>query len=297
MYYSGLTLDRVSDKRANPDWIAEMLAATQTRVIPMWRDLCLVRAGSPVALAADRAQQVLSTASEPILLGVDRASAVFAADLSVLDRDRALEVAGADDAADVRRLAGTLTPDEAGTLAYARGISHWNRNQQFCGACGGRTDGRDSGHLRVCVDCGKLLFPRIEPAVIVLVELPGTPTRCLLGRHRGSGPDHYSTLAGFVEIGENLEDAVRREVAEETGVTVGPVAYQGSQAWPFPAGLMLGFRGEATSDAISVDGAEVIAARWFSVAEVRARMADQNDPFRMDSIGKHLIENWLADHK
>ena len=294
MYYSGLALDRASGKRADPGWVAGLLAAAQTRAIPLWRDLCLVRAGSPVTLRGDRAGQVLAAAADPVLLGLDEAGAVFAADLSELDLDRAVQVAGADDTADVRRLVSTLSAADAGVIAYARGIAHWHRNQRYCGACGGRTEPRDGGHLRICTGCEKLHFPRIEPAVITLVELPGTPRRCLLGRHRGADPDRYSTLAGFVEIGENLEDAVRREVAEEAGVTVRAVSYQGSQAWPFPAGLMIAFRAVAASDAISVDGAELLDARWFTAADLRARMSAQHDPFRMDSIGKTLIEDWLS---
>jgi NAD+ diphosphatase len=295
MYYSGLALDRASGKRTDPAWIAELLGAAQTRAIPLWRDLCLVRGGSPVTLQADDAEKVL-TAADPVLLGLDHAGAVFAADLSALDRDHAVRVAGADDTVDVRRLVTTLDAADAGVLAYARGITHWNRNQRYCGACGARTDPREGGHLRICVDCEKLHFPRIEPAVITLVELPGPPKRCLLGRHRGADPDRYSTLAGFVEIGENLEDAVRREVAEEAGVTVRAVSYQGSQAWPFPAGLMIAFRAEAASDTIRVDGAELLDARWFTVTEIRARLSGQDDPFRMDSIGKTLIESWLSDN-
>jgi NAD+ diphosphatase len=295
VYYSGLALDRASGKRTDPAWIAALLAAAQTRAIPLWRDLCLVRGGSPVTLQADDAEKVL-TATDPVLLGLDHAGAVFAADLSALDRDHAVRVAGADDTVDVRRLVTTLDAADAGVLAYARGITHWNRNQRYCGACGARTDPREAGHLRICVDCEKLHFPRIEPAVITLVELPGTPKRCLLGRHRGADPDRYSTLAGFVEIGENLEDAVRREVAEEAGVTVRAVSYQGSQAWPFPAGLMIAFRAAAASDTIRVDGAELLDARWFTATEIRARLSGQDDPFRMDSIGKTLIESWLSDN-
>jgi NAD+ diphosphatase len=297
MYYSELDLDRASGKRANPAWIAELLAAAQTRAILLWRDLCLVRGGSPVILQADHAEKVLAAADDPVLLGLDRAGAVFAADLSALDRDQALRVAGADDTVDVRRLVTTLSAADAGLLAYARGITHWNRNQRYCGACGARTDPRDGGHLRICVNCEKLHFPRIEPAVITLVELPGTPKRCLLGRHRGADPNRYSTLAGFVEIGENLEDAVRREVAEEAGVTVRAVSYQGSQAWPFPAGLMIAFRAEAVSDTIRADGEELLDACWFTVTEIRARLSGQDDPFRMDSIGKTLIESWLSDNE
>lgn len=142
-----------------------------------------------------------------------------------------------------------------------------------------------------------LHFPRIEPAIIVLVELPGEPRRCLLGRHQGAGPDRFSTLAGFVEVGESLEDAVRREVAEEAGVAVGPVSYQGSQAWPFPAGLMIGFRAVADSPEVRVDGTELLDARWFTAAEIRARIADESaaPPYRVDSIGRALIEDWLGD--
>jgi NAD+ diphosphatase len=132
--------------------------------------------------------------------------------------------------------------------------------------------------------------------VIMLVELPGEPTRCLLGRPAGAAPGRFSTLAGFVEIGESLEDAVRREVAEEAGVRVGRVTYQASQAWPFPAGLMVGFTAEALASTIRADQREVLEARWFTAPELRARIADPSlgGPYRVDSIGKILIEDWLA---
>jgi NAD+ diphosphatase len=129
----------------------------------------------------------------------------------------------------------------------------------------------------------------------MLVEAPGERRECLLARHRGAAAGAYATLAGFVELGECLEDAVRREVAEETGVRVGEVAYQASQAWPFPAGLMIGFRARALSAAISVDPAELEEARWFSPAEVSALEAEQ--PATGDSIEAYLIRSWLAEHR
>ncbi|MEU5696341.1 NAD(+) diphosphatase [Actinosynnema sp. NPDC020468] len=299
VYYSGLPLDRVGGRRGDAAWVAEALGGVGSRVIPLWRDHCLVRDGKPVVPGADSAGAVVAAAGESVLLGVDGGNAVFAADLSGLTRDEALALAGADAAVDVRTLVGSLPADECGLLAYARGIVHWNRNQRFCGACGSPAESREGGHLRVCTGCGKLLFPRIEPAVIMLVELPGEPARCLLGRHRNSAPDRFSTLAGFVEIGESLEDAVRREVAEEVGVTVGEVVYEGSQSWPFPAGLMLGFRAVAVSDEIAPDGVELVEGRWFTAAELRARMADPaaGGPYRVDSIDRHLIEKWLSENE
>jgi NAD+ diphosphatase len=296
MYYSGLRLDRAAAARDDPEWVAKVLGEDSTRVMPLWRDQCLVRDGLPVTMRRGDAEDLLAAAGGLVFLGLDDGSAVFSADVSGLEQPAALVLAGADAVVDIRALVSAVSPLAAGMFAYARGIAHWHRNQRFCGACGGQTDTRSAGHHRICLSCGKLLFPRIEPAVIMLVELPGEPTRCLLGRHAGAAPGRFSTLAGFVEIGESLEDAVRREVAEEAGVTVGRVTYQASQAWPFPAGLMVGFTAEALAGTIRTDNSEVLEARWFTAPELRARVADPalGGPYRVDSIGKFLIEDWLA---
>jgi len=272
--YNGLTLDRA--RRVDADWLAGALA--EGRVLGFWQDKCLVSGGRPVNLRTDR---------EVVFLGLGD-SGVFAADLSDADLAAARLEAGADDAVDIRTLFTDLDPQESATLAYARGMLHWARNQRFCGACGGPTGAEQAGHIRRCQDCGKLHFPRIEPAVIMLVEAPDR-RRCLLAKHRGATA--YSTLAGFVEIGESLEDAVRRELFEEAGVRVSEVSYQASQAWPFPSGLMVGFRAVAATEEVSVDHDELAEARWFTPAEVRA-LGDG----RRDSIESFLIEGWLAEH-
>ncbi|MEU8518280.1 NAD(+) diphosphatase [Streptomyces sp. NBC_01216] len=295
MHYTALDLDRAGDRRSDAAWVAAQAVRPGTRVLPLWRDRCLTQDGTPVARTAGSAASLLAEAAEPVLLGLDGDEAVFAADLSALEEGRALALAGADAVHDVRQLVAHISPAEAGLLAYARGLLHWHRNQRFCGACGGPSEARHGGHLRVCRDCGKLLFPRIEPAVIMLIERAGQPGRCLLARHAQSGPQSFSTLAGFVEVGESLEDAVRREAFEEAGVQVKSVAYQGSQAWPFPAGLMVAFRAEAASDTVRVDGEEVVDARWFTAAELRAHI-DAGHVYRPDSIGRFLIEGWIAEH-
>jgi NAD+ diphosphatase len=223
-----------------------------------------------------------------VFLGSGEAE-VFATDLSDVDLDTAVREAEAEAAVDIRVLFGDLGPQEAATLAYARGMLHWGRNQRFCGACGGRAEPEQAGHIRRCQGCGKLHFPRIEPAVIMLVEAPDR-TRCLLARHRGAAEGAFSTLAGFVEIGESLEDAVRRELHEEAGVRVSDVSYQASQAWPFPSGLMIGFRAVAATDEIAVDHDELTEARWFTRDEVRA-LSDG----RRDSIESYLVGTWLAE--
>lgn len=305
MFYSGLTLDRAGARRADPAWVSTARADPAGRMVPFWRQSCLTRDGVPVSLSGPAAASVSDAlrdgshpaADRPAFLGLEAGAPVFAADLSELDEAAARDLTGADGMADVRELITAIDRSHAGVLAYARGLLHWNRNQRFCGACGGSTEQRDAGHVRYCPACDRLLFPKIEPAVIMLVESSGPTRRCLLGRHRASDADRFSTLAGFVEIGESLEDTVRREVAEEAGVQVGRVSYQASQAWPFPAGLMVGFRAEALSTEISPDGDEVLEARWFTAAELRARIADPalGGPYRVDSIGHLLIHSWLED--
>ncbi|MFF0150683.1 NAD(+) diphosphatase [Micromonospora sp. NPDC005203] len=294
--YGGGWLDRAGPLRTDPARLSALLAESGTVVVALWRDRCLVDADGPVRLSAERASLVRSAAGETVFLGLDGDVATFAVDLSALSERAAVEMAGAARSVDVRALVGRLEPGDAAVQAYARGLLHWHRQQRYCGACGSSAVADGGGHMRTCTggDCGRLLFPRIEPAIIVLVEAPGPPGRCLLARHAGAAEDAFSTLAGFVEVGESLEDAVRREMAEEAGVTVTDVTYQGSQAWPFPAGLMVGFRATATSDEIRVDGEELLEARWFTRAELRERVASGRTLGRVDAIDHRLLEDWLA---
>ncbi|HEX2772042.1 MAG TPA: NAD(+) diphosphatase [Micromonosporaceae bacterium] len=291
--YTGGWLDRAGTRRTDPAWVDEVLAQPQARIIPLWRDRCLVDGDRAAVLARPAAGGVLAAAAAPVLLGLDGAAAVFAADLSDLDEAEACTAAAASGTADLRGLVPTLAAAQAAVLAQAKGMLHWHRHHRYCGACGAGTDSAHGGGARMCTSCGRLHFPRIEPAVIALVESPGPPARCLLGRPRGAADGAYATLAGFVEVGEGLEDAVRREVAEETGVTVGPVTYQGSQAWPFPSGLMVGFRARALTDEVVVDESELAEARWFTRPELAALVAAR--PPRHDSIERYLIAGWLAD--
>lgn len=292
--YNGLTLDRAGAKRVDEGWMAELRSRPHSRVIPLWRDRCLLSDRRPIEATMADAAELLAAVDEPVFLGLDSNTAVFAVDLSTVEEDEALRLAGARESADTRAVFGELSAAEAATVAYARGLLHWHRNQRFCGACGAASAPQHGGHLRVCLGCGKLLFPRIEPAVIVLVTAADS---CLLGRHRGAAEGVFSTLAGFVEIGESLEGAVRREVGEEAGVRVREVSYQASQAWPFPAGLMVGFRATAVSGEVDVDRNELEEARWFTRAELRERLDHyrRQGTSRYDSIEKYLLDTWLSE--
>jgi NAD+ diphosphatase len=291
--YTGCWLDRAGGRRADPEWVDRVLAQQDARVIPLWRDRCFADGDRALVLDRPKAAAALEVAATPVLLGLHGTDPVLAVDLSDLDEGQACAVTGAGGTTDIRRIVTTLSPAEAAVLAHARGILHWHRNQRFCGTCGAACETRLGGSARACTGCGKLHFPRIEPAVIALVESAGPPARCLLGRPRGAEEGVYATLAGFVEVGESLEDAVRREVAEETGVRVGPVRYVGSQAWPFPAGIMVGFRARALSDEIVVDREELAEARWFTRSELAALAALRRP--RPDSIERHLVTSWLRE--
>ena len=216
--YSGGVIDRAASQRTEPGWVDATLAKASTRLIPMWRDQCVVSGepAVPVIVPAAEAGAVLNAAAEVVFLGLDDHGGIFAADLSSAAESLAAEAAGGERVLDVRALVGTLSPAEAALLGYARGILYWHRHQRYCGSCGSPTRIGHGGHLRTCQNeaCARLHFPRVEPAVIMLVENQG---RCLLARHKGSAAGSYSTLAGFVGVCESLEDAVRREVAEEDG--------------------------------------------------------------------------------
>jgi len=291
--YSGGHLDRAGTLRADPSWIERRLADPRVRVIPLWQSRCLIGPGGPVRLVGADAAKVLAADAEPVFLGLTSADEpVFAVDLSDVAEPEALAAASADRVLDVRAMAGELDPAEVAIQAHARGMLHWRRNQRHCGSCGARTRSRADGGVRICTGCGRELYPQLHPAVIAVVESPDGRS-CLLARHCGAGPDGFSLLAGFVDVGESLEDAVRREVFEETGVHVGEVAYLASQAWPFPAGLMVGFRARALSEQVTVDPVEIEEARWFTRDELRQRQAAGGTFGRVDSVDRLLMQAWL----
>ena len=295
--YAGSGLDRATDRREDPAWVATLRADPRARVWPLWRDQCLM-AGDPPALVRLPADAI--SGADPaglVLLGLDDGAPDFAVDLSDLALEDALTGAGADATADIRSLFAGLPASKASTLAYARGLLYWNRQQRYCGRCGAVAQLRNAGHLRACTngECGTLLFPRIEPAIITLVETSARPRRCLLAQHHASKTGGYSLLAGFVEIGESLEDAVRRELLEEAGVVLRDVAYAGSQPWPFPSGLMVGFRAIATDEAVSADGKEIRKARWFTRGELQDYAKATGWFGRGDSIDRVMLTGWLAE--
>ena len=187
-------------------------------------------------------------------------------------------------------------PDQAPLLFHAIGLAEWHHATRFCPRCGGSLVSRAAGHELRCTQCDRAQFPRTDPAVIMAITSgEGEEEAILLGRNRAWPPGRWSTLAGFCEPGETLEDTVRREVDEEVGVRVAEVSYFGSQPWPLPASLMLGFTGRAVTTDIDVDGAEIEEARWWTRAEFEAaaRSGELVVP-RGVSISSSLIESWFG---
>src|SRR5262245_6534910 len=189
---------------------------------------------------------------------------------------------------DLRFAGGELPADEAGLVAYARAMVLWRQRHRFCGTCGSENIATSAGHVMRCsnASCGAEQFPRLDPAIIVLVT---DGERALLGRQASWPAGRYSTIAGFVEPGESLEDAVVREVHEETGISVDDVRYHSSQPWPFPSSLMLGFTAHARSSTITLQDGELEDARWFSRADIAAGVIAMPSS---QSISFRLIEDW-----
>lgn len=309
LVYVGAGLDRAGAERRDEAWVQARLIDAEARFVPIWRAWNLIAGGDPpmaAVLQGAGAAACLAAAGPVALLGLEGRRAWFACDLSHLEEEAlgSILAAASGDARfmDLRRVGAALARPQAALLAYARGVMHWHLHHRFCGDCGAPTVARHGGHMRACTrpECGREHFPRTDPAVIMLVTLPapkGCPgeARCLLARQPHWPPGMYSSLAGFVEPGESLEEAVRREVMEETGIPVDAVIYRASQPWPFPSSLMLGFRAVAMADTIRVDGHELEDARWFTRADVAAFDKADLRLSRPDSIARWLIEDWLAD--
>ena len=325
--FADVPLDRVEDRRSDPEWLAGRLALDDTRYIPVWRDLSLIDDGQGASLpsavicggqagaldTADAADSsgavgadVLAASCETVFLGMEGDRAVFAVDLSGSDEEEAVAAAGGRGKfQDLWRAGPSIDARGAALMAYARGMLYWHRENRYCGRCGHVTESREGGRRRRCTnaECGRNAFPRIDPAVITLVEYrpeDGRAPMCLLGNHHRPPPNVFSTLSGFTEPGESLEETVAREVFEEVGVHVSAAHYQASQPWPFPSSLMLGFRARAETTAIVVNTEELVEAHWFTAEEVRGfgEWGDESASHalpRRDSIARFLVDSWVSE--
>ena len=291
--YTGSPLDRAGEKRDDTGWIAAALERIDALFVPVWRGRNLVRGiaeGRPEAVFLPAGAAAPLARTEWAFLGLADENPVFAMGLNADDDPPLPPDRGTF--TDLRTVAGALPGRDASVLAQARGLMHWRSRHRFCGVCGGACEARSAGHVMHCPACDTSHFPRTDPAVIMLVH---AGERALLGHSRRFPlATMYSTLAGFVEPGESLEEAVAREVREETGVRVGRAHYHSSQPWPFPASLMLGFYAEALSEEITIDPNELQDARWFTRAQLRDPQAHGFVLPRPDSIARRLIEDWVT---
>ena len=292
-WLSGLELDRAAALRSSPERLDEAWSRPDTRVLPVWRSKHLVLREDVTTLVLVGPDRLEAHRESRVLLGTGGGVAYFAVDLSSVDEPaESLGLASVHAVLGLREVAPLVSQSEGALLAYADGILSWHRRNRFCGVCGSETKSTQGGHIRICASgaCGEQHFPRTDPAVIMLVT---DGERSLLGRQAAWPPLVYSTLAGFVEPGESLEEAVRREVYEETAVEVDEVVYHSSQPWPFPSSLMLGFTARARTTEILLSADELEDACWFTRDEVRRREGVEL-PSTI-SIARRLIEDWLTE--
>ena len=264
--FAGNPLDRVSQRRRDAGWIASLLDDPETRVLPLHGLKPQIRHSSAAALgwqSVEPWRPLIDSGSTLILLGIRDGRAYFAIDATPA------ETPASEDTVlmDARAAAPTIESGEAAILAEARSLIDWHARHRFCAQCGTPSVVASGGWVRHCPNCKAHHFPRVDPVVIMLAT---KGERCLLGRGLRRPGARFSCLAGFMEPGETLEEAVRREILEESNIRVGRVRYLASQPWPFPSTLMIGCLAEALSEEITIDPEELGEARWFERAEVCA---------------------------
>ena len=312
--FGGSALDRAGELRVKPDEITSLIEAGKAVSVLLWRGKPLVQGSNLDHLAylpADHPVLQSNTAG-PVLLGREEDGRLVLAhelinwvpegqDLTTLggfvdqSEQSHPDLPASNVFAELRRIMTRLTPRDAELAAIAKAVLGWHGSHRFCARCGTATQMRQFGWQRVCPSCDAQHFPRTDPVVIMLIT---HGNRVLMGRSHGWPEGMYSLLAGFIDAGETMEAAVRREVFEEAGIRVGEVSYLASQPWPFPASLMFGCRGEALSEYIVVDPHEIEDALWVSREEMAQVFAGEHEtllPARKGAIAHFLLRNWLAD--
>ncbi len=308
--YSGNLLDRAGHLRKDSHWIEAQLANPESVVIPFWNGKVGVHCFSDPALDHQplriTVEQLNASPLIPeiiVFLGREDGKAIFAMDFSSMDEHSFPFITEETRLQDLRVAVHTLAHTEIAMLGYGKAVIHWHQQHQYCCKCGATTESKFAGHARKCSnpDCAFEGFPRTDPAVIMLVtrtcEKTGQPL-CLLGRSTNFPTNVFSTLAGYVDPGESLEEAIAREVEEETGIRISDVQYIASQPWPFPSQIMLGFTAKAVNSIIKIDPDEIAEAGWFTLEDVEkaAEWGDENATLclpRRDSIAHFLVRHWV----
>jgi len=302
LVFTGNCFDRASHLRNDANWLAEQKQEPKSRFLPLHRLKALIEIGEGSRIdwrSAAEVQEFLDNNSTLIFLGLLDGVAHFAIDVSTIENPKAPPNESWGKFIDVRSISAQLDSHEAGVLAQARSMLAWHDNHQFCSVCGAPSNLYDSGYSRKCSreECGGMHFPRTDPVAIMMVI---KDDKCLLGYGPHFPKEQYSALAGFIEPGETIEQGVRREIMEETGVKVGDVKYHSSQPWPYPSSLMIGCFAEALSDEITLDPVELAHADWFTKDQVRemlARSLTRETP-RMSpplAIAHQLAKSWVEN--
>jgi NAD+ diphosphatase len=296
--FAGNPLDRASDRRANAEWLAARLASPDALGLAVWNGRPFVEPGKDggLQIAYLPAKLVSELAGGPerlLFMGLWREAAIFAVDLEgVASPTDGGPLQGLGRFEDLRAVALKLPPPDAAILATAKSMFEWRRRHQHCAVCGVASEPRDGGWRRQCPACEAEHFPRTDPVVIML---PHHGARCMLGRQEVWPKGMFSALAGFLEPGENIEEACARELAEEAGLRTCKVSYHSTQPWPYPSSLMIGLIAEVEDDEAAPDQTELSEVRWFTRDEARALLAGQLDglfcPPPM-AIAHQLIKAW-----
>jgi NAD+ diphosphatase len=293
--FTDVRLNREVELRDNAQWVTQTLQDPGTRLVPLWRSRSLLERSDDGTMAIYLSPLELTEPDRiqpPTLLGNDGERDYFAVSVTDTQKDAIVDQFPNAAFSDLRRASIDMAAKHAGILAYAKALHYWQHRHAFCGVCGNPNLLRSAGHRMVCSneECARESYPRIDPAIIVLITHGDA---CLLGRNAKWRPRHFSTLAGFVEPGESLEDAVVREVYEEVQIHLKDIRYVSSQPWPFPASAMCGFYAEA-ADRVTGSSEEVEETRWFTVDALKQAIMD--DEVRLSppvSIAFRLLADWF----
>ncbi|MCH8939832.1 MAG: NAD(+) diphosphatase [Chloroflexi bacterium] len=298
--YSGNPLDRGDHERRDEEWLSASAKAATSKFLPLWENTVMITEGSDQSLGWLDITDItrLGIEVEGVFLGLRDGAAYFTVDITKNEHAvKDLKESGDWAFEDTRAVTGLISATDSGIVAQARAQINWHNRHGFCSVCGHPTEMKKGGHVRRCGNCNTQHFPRTDPVVITAVS---DGDRLLLGQSKGrlQAMNRYSVLAGFIDQGESIEEAVQREIMEESGIQVRNVRYHSSQPWPFPSTLMIGCHADAATSEITMDEGEMTDVRWFTRKDVLSGLAGTNENLALPgsiAIAYHLITAWAKN--